>query len=75
MKKKILMINGSLRKQSLNRQMAELTASFLEEKAEVSMLDYSRVPMMNPDIEFPVPEAVQEAVSYTHLTLPTNSRV
>ena len=60
MKKKILMINGSLRKQSLNRQMAELTASFLEEKAEVSMLDYSRVPMMNPDIEFPVPEAVQE---------------
>ena len=59
MKKKILMINGSLRKQSLNRQMAELTASFLEEKAEVSMLDYSRVPMMNPDIEFPVPEAVQ----------------
>lgn len=59
-KKKILMINGSLRKNSLNGQMAQMAAEFLGDRAETTMLDYSRVPLMNPDIEFPVPEAVQQ---------------
>lgn len=59
-KKKILIINGSLRKNSLNRQLAESAAAILGERAAVTMLDYANVPLMNPDIEFPVPEAVQE---------------
>ncbi len=58
--KKILMINGSLRENSFNRQLSELAAEYLKEHAEVTWLDYSRVPFMNPDIEFPVPDAVQK---------------
>lgn len=59
-KKKLLIVIGSLRKNSLNRQLAEQAAEFLGEQAEVMELDYSKVPLMNPDIEFPVPAAVQE---------------
>lgn len=59
--KKILMINGSFRKNSLNQQLSEMAAEFLGEHAEVAWLDYSRVPLMNPDIEFPVPKTVQQA--------------
>lgn len=60
-KKKILVINGSLRKHSLNGQLAAIAAGFLGDRAEVSFLDYSGVPFINPDIEFPAPEAVREA--------------
>lgn len=59
-KKEILMVNGSLRKSSFNGQLAEMAAEYLGERADVTFLDYSRVPFINPDIEFPVPEAVQE---------------
>ena len=59
-KKKVLMVNGSLRKNSLNGQLAGIAAELLGERAEVEMLDYSRLPLINPDIEFPVPEAVQK---------------
>ncbi len=58
-KKKILIVNGSIRKGSLNKQLSELAGEFLGERAESIVLDYSDVPFMNPDIEFPVPEAVQ----------------
>lgn len=59
--KKILMINGSLREKSLNKQLSELAAELLKEQAEVAWLDYSGVPFMNTDIEFPAPKAVQQA--------------
>lgn len=59
-KTKILMINGSLRQNSLNGQMALLAKEYLGDRAEVTMLEYSMVPLMNPDAEFPVPEAVQQ---------------
>lgn len=58
--KKILFIVGSLRKESFNREFAKLAESFLSGKAEVSYLDYSDVPFMNQDLEFPVPAAVSE---------------
>lgn len=56
--KKILMVVGSLREQSFNRQLAEKAAELLADRAEVTYLNYADVPFMNQDIEFPVPEAV-----------------
>lgn len=43
-KQKILMVIGSLRRQSLNRQLAEAGAELLKDQAEVSVLDYTRLP-------------------------------
>ena len=66
--KKVLMIVGSLRKNSFNHQLAKNVEAMIAGKAEVSYLHYAALPFMNQDIEFPVPEnvarvrqAVQEA--------------
>ena len=56
--KKILMIVGSLRKNSFNHQLAKKVESMLSGKAEVSFLHYGDLPFMNQDIEFPPPESV-----------------
>jgi len=56
--KKILMVVGSLRKNSFNHQLATEAKKLLEEKAEVTFLEYADLPFMNQDIEFPAPEAV-----------------
>ena len=57
-KKHILLITGSLRKESLNRQLAVRIAELVGERADVSFLEYADMPFMNQDMEFPVPEAV-----------------
>lgn len=57
-RKKILIIVGSMRKKSFNRQLAEAAKAFLQEKADVDILEYADLPYMNQDIEFPVPEPV-----------------
>lgn len=59
--KKILMIVGSLRKESFNAQLADYVESLISDGAEVSRLDFSAVPFMDQDIEFPVPESVAKA--------------
>lgn len=59
--KKVLMIVGSLRKGSFNHQLAKCAEELLAGKAEVSFLDYTEVPFMNQDIEFPTPESVAKA--------------
>ena len=56
--KKILFIIGSLRKNSFNRQLAAVAEEMLKGKAEVSYLDYSKLPFINQDIEFPAPAEV-----------------
>jgi chromate reductase, NAD(P)H dehydrogenase (quinone) len=56
--KKILFIIGSLRKESFNKKLAETAELLLAGQATVEYLDYSDVPLMNQDIEFPTPEAV-----------------
>lgn len=58
MAKKILLIAGSLRKQSFNRQLAEKIAQIIGERADVSFLEYADVPFFNQDKEFPVPPPV-----------------
>ena len=66
--KKILVIVGSLRKDSFNHQLAIQVKELLEESAEIRFLEFADLPFMNQDIEFPPPErvarvrqAVQEA--------------
>ena len=56
--KKILFIVGSLRKESFNRQLALEAEKMIGTQANVTYLDYSDVPLINQDIEFPEPEAV-----------------
>ncbi len=58
MKKHIVMIVGSLRKQSFNLQLAQKAAELMEDRATVTFLDYADVPFMNQDIEYPTPESV-----------------
>ncbi len=58
--KKVLFIIGSLRKDSFNRKLAEEAERMLSGRATVEYLDYSDLPMMNQDIEFPAPEAVNK---------------
>ncbi len=56
--KHILIAVGSLRRASFNRQLAEEAARLLSDRATVEVLDYTDLPFMNQDIEFPAPEAV-----------------
>ena len=56
--KKILFILGSLRAKSFNRQVANVAKEIIGNRAEVSELDYSDLPLLNQDIEQPEPAAV-----------------
>lgn len=53
---RILMIVGSLREQSFNRQLAREVIRIIGDRAEVEELDWHDVPLMNQDIEWPTPE-------------------
>lgn len=55
---KILAIVGSLRKDSYNRQLAEIVRKVIGDRAEFEILDYSDVPLINEDIEYPSPDPV-----------------
>lgn len=57
--KKILFIIGSLREESFNRKLAATAERMIAGRAAVEYLSYVDLPLMNQDIEFPVPEAVQ----------------
>ncbi len=57
-KPKIVAIVGSLRKNSYNLQLAKLTKEIIGERAELEILDYTDVPYMNEDIEYPAPQSV-----------------
>ena len=59
MSKKVLFVVGSLREKSFNRTVAEYISKKLEEKGiEISFLDYSKLPFISQDIEFPTPNEV-----------------
>ena len=63
---KIVAIVGSLRRDSLNKQLAleagrilkELSKDRAEDQVDFEILDYGDVPMFNQDIEHPAPESV-----------------
>ena len=61
----ILFIVGSTRKNSFNRQLANITEKLIAKYAsnncaqiQVNYLDFNDVPFFNQDIEFPTPETV-----------------
>lgn len=56
--KKILFIIGSLREESFNKKLAMMAEDMIGGRAAVEYLDYSGVPVMNQDMEFPVPDSV-----------------
>ena len=63
---KIAAIVGSLRKDSLNRQLALIASSILselskesQEEIEFKILDYTDVPILNQDNEYPAPPSVK----------------
>ena len=58
MARKILFIVGSNRRNSFNRQLAGEIIDMIGDRAECSILDYSDVPILNQDAEYPAPEAV-----------------
>ena len=75
---KVLFIVGSLRKGSFNRQMAKEVEKIIGDRAKVSYLEYSDLPYMNQDIEFPAPEKVQrvrDAVDYFATIRPASKLV
>ena len=49
--KHILFIIGSLRTKSFNRQLANMAKEIIGDRAEISELDYSDLPLMNQDLE------------------------
>lgn len=55
---KILAIVGSLRAQSLNRQLAMYAKACCPEEVDFEILDYHDIPFMNQDIEDPAPAEV-----------------
>ena len=56
--KKIIFIIGSLRAKSFNPQVANVAKEIIGNRAEVQVLDYCNLPLLNQDIEQPEPEAV-----------------
>ena len=57
--KRIVIVVGSLRERSFNRQLADVAAELLAGRAEIEVLDFRDLPFMNQDIEFPTPAAVE----------------
>ena len=56
---KITAITGSLRRDSYNRQLALEAKRMIGDQAELDLLDYADVPLLNQDIEYPAPDAVR----------------
>lgn len=57
--KNILMVCGSLREKSFNRQLMTVIEAELKGRAKVRELAFSNLPCMNQDIEWPTPTEVR----------------
>lgn len=57
--KRIAAIVGSLRKDSFNRKLALAAQKVIGDRAIFEIIDFSDVPFMNTDIEYPAPESVR----------------
>lgn len=56
--KNVLIVVGTLRKDGYNLQLADHVRQLLDGRANVSVLDYSQLPLMNQELENPEPAAV-----------------
>lgn len=52
---KITLVVGSTRTGSFNQQLADVVRETVGDRAAVAQLDYTDVPFMNQDIEWPTP--------------------
>lgn len=57
-KPKIVAVVGSLRKNSYNRQLAEIARAAVGDRADFELLEYADIPFFNEDIETPMPEQI-----------------
>lgn len=55
----ILLVPGSLRKNSFNRQLARYVERMIGERATVDYLEWGDIPVFNEDDEFPAPAPVE----------------
>lgn len=61
MSKKVLLISGSDRNGSFNTQLVEILSEKLNNKGiETEILDYSNVPLLSQNTEYPTPQAVAD---------------
>ena len=58
---KILIVVGSQRANGFQAQLANEFKKTIGDRAEVDFFDYSEVPFVNQDIEFPAPASVATA--------------
>ena len=56
---RITAVVGSLRRDSYNNKLAMEAGRILADQAEFGLLDYSDVPLLNQDNEYPAPDAVR----------------
>ena len=56
---KIIVIVGSLRRDSYNRQLALEAGKIVGDQAEYELLDYTDVPLLNQDNEYPPHDSVK----------------
>jgi chromate reductase len=56
---KVAVINGSLRKESINRKLALALAKLVAGKLDLKLVDLSEVPLFNQDLEATYPAAAQ----------------
>lgn len=59
MLKHIIIVVGSFRKKSFNKQLANYIYKQIEEKATVSFLDFEEIPFMNQDLEKTMPLEIE----------------
>ncbi|WP_289113996.1 NADPH-dependent FMN reductase [uncultured Dubosiella sp.] len=64
--KKITILIGSLRKHSLNRQLAVMAQAALQGKAECVVFDPAEIPLFDQDHEFPAPEKIKRMRDAIH---------
>ena len=57
-RKRLLFVVGSLRRDSFNRVLATHAVEMVADRVDIEFLEYSDVPLMNQDIEFPAPKSV-----------------
>lgn len=67
--KHIIFIIGSLRKNSFNRQLANIVEDMLKERFEISYLDFENIPYMNQDIESDAKKETRQSIDKIRLEI------
>ena len=66
---KVAIINGSLRKDSINKKLALAIAKLAAGKLDMKLVDISQLPLYNQDLEADFPAAASRVKSGDHTGL------